>query len=113
MTQTRHRRQDDSVPDYSENAGVRFSDGAYDYEYDPNLKLSTTNPNSNEPDDQGYGSGMREDVLDGTVKTLPEEETITNEYGPMTEEERAYLEEHYRYLINTDINHILYLNLSF
>jgi hypothetical protein len=97
LIQSRPRRQD-SVPEFSENAGERFADGAYDYEYDPNLKLSTTDPNSNEPDGQGDGP-MREDALDGTVET-------------MTEEERAYLEEHYRYSINTEFDQILYTSIS-
>ena len=42
---------------------------------------------------------MREDALDGTVET-------------MTEEERAYLEEHYRYSINTEFDQILYTSIS-
>ena len=81
------------------NAGERFPDGAYDYDYDANLQLTTSNPNSNEPDDQGYGSGMREDVPDGTIETISEYETISNEYNPMSEKERAYIEKNYGYFM--------------
>ena len=60
-------------------------DNAYDYEYDPNLKLTTPRIQ----DDLKQGSGL---VGDGVSEMSPEDETM-----PMTDEERAYLEEHYRY----------------
>ena len=60
---------------------MRFVEGAYDYEYDPNLKLIAENRNGN--DVVKEGSGTREDILNGVIDT-------------MTEEEKAFLEENYR-----------------
>ena len=85
----RNRRQN-SIPEYQENAGERFVDNAYDYEYDPNLKLTTPLTQ----DDLKQGSGLVGDGSNGNSEMSPEDETM-----PMTDEERAYLEEHYRYQI--------------
>ena len=65
-------------------------DNAYDYEYDPNLKLTTPLTQ----DDLKQGSGLVGDGSNGNSEMSPEDETM-----PMTDEERAYLEEHYRYQI--------------
>ena len=75
----RQRRQN-SVPEY---AGERFVDKDYDYEYDPNLKLTT--PQTGDSMDLKQGSEIKDE--------MNAEETM-----PMTDEERAYLEEHYRYI---------------
>ena len=83
----RKRRQ---IPEYAENAGERYTGNDYDYEYDPNLRLTT--PSDDDESDFKEGSEMKEGLSSALSEMPAEEETM-----PMTEEERAYLEEHYRY----------------
>ena len=84
----RKRRQ---IPEYAENAGERYTGNDYDYEYDPNLRLTT--PSGDDESDLKEGSkGLSSALSEMTA----EEETM-----PMTDEERAYLEEHYRYQCNS------------
>ena len=71
-------------------------DNAYDYEYDPNLKLTT--PETGNTMDLKQGSEMKDDLSNKNPSMSPGEETM-----PMTEEERAYLEEHYRYIPKSPI----------
>ena len=80
VIQNRHRRQE-SNPDYTENAGERYPDGNYVYEYDPNLKLSTIQPSGNNLNEEGTEAG----VINTNVAV-----------DPMSEAERAFLEENYR-----------------
>ena len=80
VIQNRRRRQE-SNPDYTENAGERYPDGNYVYEYDPNLKLSTIQPSGNNLNEEGSETG----VINTNVAV-----------DPMSEAERAFLEENYR-----------------
>ena len=80
VIQSRHRRQE-SNPDYTENAGERYPDGNYVYEYDPNLKLATTEPSGNNLNEEGSEMG----AINTNVAV-----------DPMSEAERAFLEENYR-----------------
>ena len=78
--QNRQRRQD-YRPEYDENAGVEYIPGSYDYVYDPNLEITTSN--SNENVERIEQSGKRAETSDGII-------------NPMTEDEMAFLQEQYR-----------------
>ena len=53
----RKRRQ---IPEYAENAGERYTGNDYDYEYDPNLRLTT--PSDDDESDFKEGSELTEGI---------------------------------------------------